>query len=188
MKVASLAGGYEPVSRCAMKRGSTPPHPGALRYALVVTPNRFSIPGAGICGNQFWVTILPRRRQSDALVFNLTFADVPGVNSTARSLLETVLSIEAGLNATERHVVDVLLHGSLVRDAEVSPSGPQQFLLTQKEAARRLSVSRVTIWRFVKDGHLTAVELPNGSLRYRCADVLALADASGRVSTARTAA
>ena len=63
-------------------------------------------------------------------------------------------------------------------------------MLTQKEAARQLSVSRVTIWRLAKARHLNLVKLPNGGLRYRFAEVVAIASPpnAGALSPARSAA
>lgn len=97
------------------------------------------------------------------------------MNATARSLLQTVLSIDAGLDHFERAAVQRLLEGR--REGASAGSGESGLLLTQKEAAQRLSVSRVTVWRLVREGHLVPVELPNGMVRYSSRQLAALADA-----------
>ncbi len=99
------------------------------------------------------------------------------MNATARSLLQTVLSIDAGLDHVERVAVQRLLEGRpVLREQQATEN---RLLITQKEAARQLSVSRVTVWRLVREGHLTPAQLPNGMTRYS-ADEVALAAAVGR--------
>ena len=46
-----------------------------------------------------------------------------------------------------------------------SNEAPSLRLLTMTRAAEALDVSRVTIWRLVRDGRLRAVEVRNGSHR-----------------------
>ena len=57
--------------------------------------------------------------------------------------------------------VDAALSGQ----AEPAPTPPPARLLTHSEAARRLSVSRVTAWRMEKDGVLPVVEIRPGVYR-----------------------
>lgn len=47
-------------------------------------------------------------------------------------------------------------------------------LLTTKEVAEQYRVTRMTVSRWVKAGHLAAIRLPGGGLRYRRSDVEAL--------------
>ncbi|MGE4489185.1 MAG: helix-turn-helix domain-containing protein [Kiritimatiellales bacterium] len=59
-----------------------------------------------------------------------------------------------------------------------SPSEPQDndaLLLSMGEAAELLNISRATLWRTLKSGRLTKVELYPGAYRLRRADVVALA-------------
>ncbi len=49
--------------------------------------------------------------------------------------------------------------------------------VTQKVAAKLLSVSRVTVWRLIKDEVLHPVEILPGTWRYAYADTTALAKA-----------
>jgi len=44
-------------------------------------------------------------------------------------------------------------------------------LLTPKEAARRLKLDRLTIYRWVKSGRLKAKRLPGGHLRIGIAEI-----------------
>lgn len=46
-----------------------------------------------------------------------------------------------------------------------SNEAPSLRLLTMTKAAEALDVSRVTIWRLIRDGRLRAVEVRNGSHR-----------------------
>ena len=44
-------------------------------------------------------------------------------------------------------------------------SGEEVLLVTVAEAARRLSVSKRTIWRLINKGALTPIRLPTGAVR-----------------------
>lgn len=48
-------------------------------------------------------------------------------------------------------------------------------LLTTREVAEQYRVTRMTVSRWVKAGHLAAIRLPGGLLRYRRSEVEALA-------------
>lgn len=52
-------------------------------------------------------------------------------------------------------------------------------LLTAAEVAAEYRVTRMTVSRWVKAGHLAALKLPGGGLRFRRADVEALAQPTG---------
>lgn len=53
----------------------------------------------------------------------------------------------------------------------------------QRDAAKILGVSRVTIWRMTHEGILHPVELLSGTVRYRREEIMTLAK-SGRQATA----
>ena len=69
--------------------------------------------------------------------------------------------------------IDRILNGEDQPQAP-RPSGP--LLLGMSAAARHLGVSRVTLWRMIKDGTLGRVEIRLGSYRVRRADLEAIAD------------
>ncbi len=76
--------------------------------------------------------------------------------------------------------VDAALSGQ----AEAAPTPPPARLLTHSEAARRLSVSRVTAWRMEKDGVLPVCEIRPGVYRVPESAIAALAG-SARTRPAR---
>jgi excisionase family DNA binding protein len=63
----------------------------------------------------------------------------------------------------------------------LSAPGSPEPLLTAREAAARLRVSRWTIYREARVGRLTHSRLPGGALRFTQADIDAYV-AAGRVS------
>ncbi len=72
--------------------------------------------------------------------------------------------------ARKRRVLE-LLHG------ETPPAPPSEgpLLYTVSEAARKLGVSRTTLWRLSQSGQLKKVEVMPGSYRVRRADIEMLA-------------
>ena len=58
-------------------------------------------------------------------------------------------------------------------------------MVTQKLAAKLLSVSRVTVWRLTKDGVLHPVEIFPGTWRYPYAEIAKLAAAGSQAGVAR---
>lgn len=55
-----------------------------------------------------------------------------------------------------------------------SASG-QPLLLNQKDAARMLGISRVTLWRMMKEGFFSPMEILPGTFRYRVEEIEAFA-------------
>lgn len=98
------------------------------------------------------------------------------MNATSRAILQTILTTDESISADEREAIQCLLDGR-VQQATREPQFGEPLLLTQKMAARLLSVSRVTIWRLTKDRVLHPVEILPGSWRYAFAEVSKLAQA-----------
>lgn len=96
------------------------------------------------------------------------------MNTTSRALLQTVLSTDAALTDAERAAFQFALKGE---SAPESAQPDEVLLVTQKAAARMLSVSRVTVWRLTKDRVLHPVEILPGTWRYAYAEVARLAHA-----------
>ena len=97
------------------------------------------------------------------------------MNTTSRTLLETVVTTDQSLTALERSAVQKLLRGDIesMERGTLDPHAP--LLLTQKAAAELLSVSRITIWRMAKDRVLHPVEVLPGSWRYPYPEIVAIA-------------
>ncbi len=92
------------------------------------------------------------------------------MNSTSISLLQTITSTDGTLTAHQRTILTDLIEGRaaprLTRDAPL--------LLNQKEAAKLLGISRVTLWRMTKAGYFLPVEILPGTSRYRFEEVEAV--------------
>ena len=96
------------------------------------------------------------------------------MNTTSRAFLQTMLSTDPTLSSSERSTFQRLVNGEAVVEPIANPTD-ERLLITQKTAAKLLSVSRVTIWRMTKDGVLHPVEILAGTWRYSYREVAALA-------------
>lgn len=106
------------------------------------------------------------------------------MNPTSRAILESVVSTDASLSPPERGVIQRLLSG--VVEAPLAPrSADEPLMVTQKIAAKLLSVSRVTVWRLTKDSVLHPVEIFPGTWRYPYAEIAKLAAAGSQTGMER---
>ena len=96
------------------------------------------------------------------------------MNATSRAILQTLLSSDDSLSAQEKQAIKRIMDG-VIEPPSTAHHSTETILLTQKQAAKLLSVSRVTIWRLVKEGFLNPTELLPGTLRYSFAEVAELA-------------
>jgi len=99
------------------------------------------------------------------------------MNSTTRALFQTVLTSDESLSAPERLAVQRVLDGASENVVTRANAADEPLLVTQKVAAKLLSVSRVTVWRLTKDHVLHPVEILPGTWRYTYAEIAALAKA-----------
>ena len=97
------------------------------------------------------------------------------MNATSRAILQTVLATDASLSAAERSATQRLIDGQTDSPTVVGGGADDRLLVTQKQAAELLSVSRVTIWRMTKDCVLHPVEILPGTWRYRFRELATLA-------------
>jgi DNA-binding XRE family transcriptional regulator len=97
------------------------------------------------------------------------------MNATSRAILQTVLSADASLSAAERSAAQRLISGQSEAPTVDVGHSDERLLVTQKQAAEMLGVSRVTIWRITKDCVLHPVEILPGTWRYPYHEILALA-------------
>lgn len=88
------------------------------------------------------------------------------MNPTSRAILQTVLTSDAALSEPERDVMRRLLSGVVESVASPTHASNEPLLVTQKVAAKMLSVDRVTVWRMTRDGMLHPVEILPGTWRY----------------------
>ena len=75
--------------------------------------------------------------------------------------------------------IDRILNGKFPSRVE-APTGP--LLCGMSSAAKYLGVSRATLWRIIKAGRLSRLEILPGSFRVRRADLEALAAGKGGVA------
>lgn len=102
------------------------------------------------------------------------------MNTTSRAILQTVLATDQSLSNAEREVIQRLMDGMPAVVMKTSVADDGRLLITQKVAAKLLSVSRVTVWRLTKDGVLHPVEILPGTWRYPYREVETLARAGWR--------
>ena len=103
------------------------------------------------------------------------------MSPTSKAILRSISESDDSMTVAEREALTRLLAGLL----DVPPPGTwtdAPLLLTQKQAARSLGISRVTLWRLTRDGALARVEVLPGCFRYRREEVEAVARAGCRTS------
>ena len=97
------------------------------------------------------------------------------MNATSRAILQTVLATDPSLTTAERSVAQRLIDGQTEAPSVLAGGKDGRLLITQKEAAEMLSVSRATVWRMTKDCALHPVEILPGTWRYHYREIAALA-------------
>ena len=97
------------------------------------------------------------------------------MNATSRAILQTVLATDASLSTAERSAAQRLIDGQIESSTAGCGVADDRLMVTQKQAAELLSVSRVTIWRMTKDCVLHPVEILPGTWRYRFRELATLA-------------
>lgn len=102
------------------------------------------------------------------------------MNTTSRAILQTVLTTDQSLSTAERDLIQQVMDGVPAVVAKTGFTDDGRLLITQKVAAKLLSVSRVTVWRLTKDGVLHPVEILPGTWRYPYREVESLARAGWR--------
>jgi hypothetical protein len=89
------------------------------------------------------------------------------MNPLTRAILQSILSTDVDLTDPEDKALRQILSGNSAVADDPNP----YLLLTQKQAARQLSVSRMTLWRLTKRGILRPVEITPGTWRYRYSEI-----------------
>jgi len=93
---------------------------------------------------------------------------------TTQAILNSVATSDPNLSLGEKSLLQRLISG---QTAEALPKATDDapLLLNQKQAARALGISRVTLWRMTKSAVFHPVEIFPGSFRYRREEVEAVA-------------
>lgn len=94
------------------------------------------------------------------------------MNPSTQALLKTVASTDATLTPAERQALASALSGG----HRPPGSAAGALLVNQKEAARLLGMSRVTVWRLTVEGVFALVEVRPGTFRYRREEIEAFAE------------
>lgn len=94
------------------------------------------------------------------------------MNATSLSLLKTIVSTDGTVSSTEMSVLQDLITG---RSQDIPSHPDQPLLLSQKDTALKLGVSRVTIWRMTNEGILNPIEILSNTFRYRSGEIEAIA-------------
>lgn len=108
------------------------------------------------------------------------------MNATSRTLLQTVIATDTTLSLAERSSVQRLINGDVDAPSAILAGADERLLVTQKQAAQMLSVSRVTIWRMTKECVLHPTEILPGTWRYPYRELAALARVGGSEPRAGT--
>lgn len=108
------------------------------------------------------------------------------MNATSRAILQTVLTSDATVAREEQGILQALINGQRPPQHSAPRPADGPLLLTQKEAARMLSVSRVTLWRMTRDGVFRPIEILPGTVRYAYEEVAAFARDGWTVLQRRT--
>jgi excisionase family DNA binding protein len=86
--------------------------------------------------------------------------------------IEAVLAAALPANSERRASAIAVLRGELTAPPNgATASKPCLELLTMGDAAKEVNVSRPTLWRTIRDGHLRAVEIRPGSRRIARAEL-----------------
>ena len=106
------------------------------------------------------------------------------MNSTSRAIIQTVITTDASLSVEERGAIQRVLDGIFTTTGSAEPRNADRLLVTQKAAAKLLSVSRVTVWRMTKDCMLHPVEVLPGTWRYPYHEIAAISRGKAMVDPA----
>jgi hypothetical protein len=97
------------------------------------------------------------------------------MNSTSRAIFQSVISNDITLTDGERARLERPLRGESVTPPATTGRTDEQLLLSQKNAAKLLDVSRVTVWRMTKKCILHPVEILPGTWWYPYRELSAIA-------------
>ena len=91
------------------------------------------------------------------------------MNPTTKEIIRLALANDNSIPPDITEAIFNLLEGRLATDRAVSANEP--LLITMTAAAKLLGVSRVTIWRMVKDGDIRPIEITPNVFRIRRQDL-----------------
>ena len=95
------------------------------------------------------------------------------MNPTTSAILQSILSSDRDLTGPETEALRRITSGAPAATDDPEPC----LLLTQKQAAQQLSVSRMTLWRLTKQGLLRPIRITPSTWRYRYTEIAEFARA-----------
>lgn len=95
------------------------------------------------------------------------------MNPTTRAILQSILSSDHDLTGPESEALRRISSGAPAATDDPQPC----LLLTQKQAAQQLSVSRMTLWRLTKQGLLRPIRITPSTWRCRYSEIAEFARA-----------
>ena len=96
------------------------------------------------------------------------------MSPTTQAILRSIAASDGSLSVAERDAIARLVDGR-TEEARPAAGGAVPLLLTQKQAASALGISRVTLWRMTREAVFAPVEITPGNYRYRREEVEAVA-------------
>jgi hypothetical protein len=95
------------------------------------------------------------------------------MNTTTQAILQSVASSDPNLSVAEKALIGRLVTGNAEGSMPEASSAP--LLMTQRQAAYALGISRVSLWRMTRDSVFQPVEILPGTFRYRRDEIEAVA-------------
>lgn len=103
------------------------------------------------------------------------FGDIhSAMTSTTQAILRSIATSDTSLSVAEQDMLQRLADGR-TEATTARPLENMPLLLTQKQAARVLGLSRVTLWRMTNEGIFKRVEITPANFRYRREEIEAVA-------------
>ncbi|MBI3987418.1 MAG: helix-turn-helix domain-containing protein [Lentisphaerae bacterium] len=91
------------------------------------------------------------------------------MNQPTQKAIRAIIATDESILPDQRDAALSILNGRMPQN------GPVSLLLTQKQAASLLGISRFTVWRMTQEGKLHPVKV-HETLRYRRAEIEKIAD------------
>lgn len=97
------------------------------------------------------------------------------MTATTRAILQSLAATDPDLSEGEKGMLRRLVSGEAEQAPAAKAWADAPLLLTQKQAAWSLGISRVTLWRMTKEAVFAPVEITPGNFRYRREEIEAVA-------------
>lgn len=87
---------------------------------------------------------------------------------------EVIQAVFTATDDAKSHALAILTGEAELSSVLCTPSPEEPLLMGMGDSAKLLGVSRATLWRMIRDGRLTKVEIYHNAFRLRRSDILAL--------------